>query len=196
MNVIPSAAVLSLVLVLSGCATSTQVQEMIDASRQDYLKRSDSHTASIDLLKKSSIAALEKNKANAAAIAELNAELDSAQAQLKLIRGYADAAKIMSAANTVKVADLEDAIEAFKETVEKNIGQLDDIDNLYEKVMLDHYQTIVDSTTQAMHALKMNGVGSSNDAPVELSAPIEIIAPDTSAAANGDALSANIAPSK
>ena len=102
MNVIPSAAVLSLVLVLSGCATSTQVQEMIDASRQDYLKRSDSHTASIDLLKKSSIAALEKNKANAAAIAELNAELDSTQAQLKLIRGYADAAKITISAASQK----------------------------------------------------------------------------------------------
>ncbi|HSR88314.1 MAG TPA: hypothetical protein VLL07_05130 [Pontiella sp.] len=35
--------ILSLAAVLSGCTTSSQVQEMIDASHQDYLDRMDAH---------------------------------------------------------------------------------------------------------------------------------------------------------
>ena len=49
--------ILSLAAVISGCATSSQVQEMIDASHQDYLNRMDAHENSIDVLKKSAIMA-------------------------------------------------------------------------------------------------------------------------------------------
>lgn len=52
--------ILSLAAVISGCATSSQVQEMIDASHQDYLNRMDAHENSIDVLKKSAMAGLER----------------------------------------------------------------------------------------------------------------------------------------
>ena len=69
--------ILSLAAVLSGCATPSNVQEMIDASHRDYLDRMDRHENSIDVLKKSAMAGLEKSKENATQVQEIQTRLDA-----------------------------------------------------------------------------------------------------------------------
>lgn len=170
-------------MIVSGCATSSQVQEMIDASHRDYLTMAESHEASIDVLKKSAMTGLEKSKENSELLAAIRVELDDVKAQMKVVQGYADASKVMSAANTVKVANLEESVQANKEAVDAAIRQLEDIDKLYEEVMIRHYQLIVDSASAAVEALMEDGATASTNAPVKLDKPIEIVAPDTSAAA-------------
>ena len=118
----------AMALTLAGCTTSSQVQEMIDASHRDYTEQSESQQASIDVLKKSAVTGLEKAKENAELIATLQQELMELEDQAKVIQGYADAAKVMSAANTVKVSDLEEAVEANQEWADKTTEQLAQID--------------------------------------------------------------------
>lgn len=184
MKIIPLFSALALVVGLNGCTTSTDVQEMIDSANQDFREQSNAHSDSIDLLKQSSITALEKGKANAESISRVDARLSLVEAQVKLIQGYADAAKVMSAANTVKLSNLNDDIVSYKETFNKAVSQLGANDVLYEEVLKAHYQRVVESATAAMELLKMDGIASSNDAPVKLSAQIEIVAPDTSSVTN------------
>jgi hypothetical protein len=154
---------------------------MIDASHRDYTEQSAAQQASIDVLKKSAVTGLEKARENAELIAVLQKQLEELQGQAKVIQGYADAAKVMSAANTVKVANLEEAVEANQEWADKTTEQLAEIDKLYEQVMIAHFQMIADSASAAVQALKEEGATASTNAPVTLDKPIEIVAPDTSA---------------
>ncbi len=179
MKTIYSSIVLVSALIVSGCATSSQVQEMIDASHKDYTNRADAHEASIDVLKKSSMTSLEKSKENGAEVIELKTALDEATAQLKIIKGYAEASKVMSAANTVAVADLEETLSANKEAVDGATKRLSEIDKLYESILLTHYQTVADSAAAAIESLKNEGWSASTNAPVNIDEPIEIVAPDT-----------------
>jgi hypothetical protein len=173
-------ALLGLAFTLAGCATSSQVQEMIDASHQDYLTKAEAHEASIEVLKKSAMTGLEKSKANAEALAALQAELDDVLQQLKVIRGYAEASKVMSAANTVKVAELDEQLQANAEADAREVERLTRIDKLYEATMIANYTVIAEGATAAIATLKTEGVQSSTNAPVKLNEPIEIVAPDTS----------------
>jgi len=181
-----SIAMLGLLLFVAGCATSSQVQEMIDASHRDYLTTSKTHAASINVLKQSSVVALEQNKEQADILVALQKQLDAALAQLKVMKGNAEAAKVMSAANTVKVAELADAVLANEEANNETAEKMDTIDNLHEEVMIRHYQMIADSAAAAIAALQVDDVATGNGEPAGLAEPIEIVAPDTSASTNAD----------
>jgi len=157
---------------------------MIDASHRDYRTTSEAHEASINVLKQSSVATSEQNKEHADTLTSLQKQLDAALAQLKVMKGNAEAAKVMSAANTVKVAELGDAMLANQEAINETTERMESIDNLFERVMIDHYQMIADSATAAIAALQVDDVASTNGAPAGLAEPIEIVAPDTSAPTN------------
>ena len=187
MKILYSTTALAVTMILAGCASTSQVQEMIDASHRDYLNRADAHEASIDVLKKSAMTGLETSKENAATIIQLQTDLEEASTRLKIIQGYAEASKILSAANTVKVADLEDSMLTNHELTEATTKRLAEIDTLYEEVMVAHYQLIVDSATAAIESLQENGSIANTNAPVQLDAPIEIVAPDTAPVATNDA---------
>ena len=171
---------------MTGCTTSSQMQEMIDASHQDYQSISAAHETSINSLKESSMDRQEKNKENAKMLAEVQTTLAEVMVQLETIKGYAEASKVLSAANTVKVADLDAAGKVNQESVNETIRQLSEIDKLYETVMIQHYQTIADNAHESIKALKADGVTATTNAPVKLDEPIEIIAPDTWAMISAD----------
>lgn len=174
-------ALVGTVAMISGCATNKSVQEAIDANQQDFLTQIESHEASIEVLKKSAMAGLEKSKENAELLKAQQAQLDEIKKKLMTIQGYAEASKVMSAANTVKVSELEDALEQNTAADAETKQTLSTIDKLYEGVMIDHYQMIADSASGAIERLKASGWHASTNAPVDLDEPIEIVAPDTSA---------------
>lgn len=167
-------------MLVAGCTTSSKVQEMIDANHRDYQSRADAHEASIGVLKQSAVAGLEKARKNSEMLVEVNSQLESITAQLRVIQGYAEASKVMSAANTVKVADLDNELKTFMETDAELKQRMKKIDELYERVMISHYQEIVNSASAAITALKEDGWQGSTNAPVKIDKPIEIVAPDTS----------------
>lgn len=176
---------LGLLLLTSGCfMTTSKVQEMIDASHQDYSKTSQAHQDSIDILKKSAATTLEQNEQQAAEIDSLEKQLEAAAAQLKPMQGNAEAAKVMSAANTVKVAELADAVAANQESIDETAEKMETIDKLFEEVMIGHFESIVASANEAIDALQVDDVVASNGTFSGLAAPIEIVAPDTSASTN------------
>ena len=72
-------------LVLTGCATSSKVQEMIDTTHQDYLNKSAQYESSIAVLKKSASAVLIQNRAQEKKLAELRKELEEACTQEELL---------------------------------------------------------------------------------------------------------------
>lgn len=179
-----SVALLSLLVFVAGCTTSSKVQEMIDASHQGSLTKSSEHESSINILKKSSMTALEQNESQAATLVSLQKQLDAALAQLKVMHGNAEAAKVMSAANTVKVAELNDSMLENKDAISETAEKMETVDSLYEDVIIAHYQNLVDSAKAAIAALQVDDVASTNGVSVGLADPIEIVAPDTSAPTN------------
>lgn len=174
----------SLLLFVAGCTTPTNVQDMIDASYQESLTKSSEQESSIDILKKSSMTALEQNESQAATLVSLQKQLDAALAQLKVMNGNAEAAKVMSAANTVKVAELNNAMLENKDAISETAEKMETVDHLYEDVMIGHYQNLVDSAKAAIASLQVDDVASTNGVPVGLADPIEIVAPDTSVPTN------------
>ncbi|MDF7823311.1 hypothetical protein P4B35_04750 [Pontiellaceae bacterium B12227] len=170
-------SVLGMAVVISGCATSSQVQEMIDASYREQTDRMDSHGTSIDVLKTSAMTNLEKGQEHAELLDKLEARLAELSAQVKMNKGFAEASKVMSAANTVKVAELDEMLKENSAADEETKARLMEIDRLYEGVMISHYQMIAESANKAIEDLKSSGwIGSSN-APVQIDEPIEIVAP-------------------
>lgn len=179
--------VLGLAAVLAGCTTSSQVQELIDASAKDYSDQLAAHDESINILKQSAMTGLEKSKKNADGLAQLRIELEEISVRLDAVKGSADASKIMSAANTVKLSELETAVQANHRQVDETVARLAEIDKLFENVMLRHYEMIVQSANEAMSSLKADSLAASTNAPIKLDEPIEIIAPDTSVPVATDA---------
>jgi len=177
-------AILSLLLFLTGCATPKQVQEMIDASYQDHTAKTEAHDASLDALKQASVKTSEQNQQQADAMVSLQKQIDAALAQLKPLQGNAEAAKVMSAANTVKVAELSDAMLANQEAINETAEKMNTIDNLFEEVMIGHFQMIAESAAAAIATLQADDVATTNGIPAGLAEPIEIVAPDTSAPTN------------
>lgn len=175
---------LAVVAMLSGCATSSQVQEMIDSAHQDYQGQLASHEESISVLKQSAMTGLEKSSQNAKNIAELDKRLNALVKQVAIVQDLANASKVRSAENTVRLADLKEQVEANKEVSDKAIARMNDIDKLYEEVLIRQYQAIADSASAAIETLKADGFSASTNAPVKLNAPIEIVAPDTAAPTN------------
>lgn len=180
--------VFGLALILTGCATSSSVQDMIDASHQDYLERMAAHEKSIDILKQSAMAGLEKSKENAAELLALQAQFDAMEKQMTIVQRNADASKLMSASNTVKVDELDEFMTSYQEKTDKIIARMGDIDKLYEEVLIEQFQSISDSAKSAIDSLKADGFSATTNAPVQLDQPIEIVAPDTAAATNAEAM--------
>jgi chromosome segregation ATPase len=164
----------------AGCATSSKVQQMIDASHRESLDKSAAHEASIDVLKQSSVAALEQGKANAEALVALQQQLKDLSASMQTVKGYAEAAKLMSAANTVKVAGLEEVVNANREELDESLAKLQAIDKLYEEVMIAHYKMLADSANAAIESLRTQGGSAMDGEPIAIGETIEIVAPDTS----------------
>ena len=189
MKTVSSILILAAIAMQSGCTTSSKVQKMIDASQRDYLSRAESLQASVDVLKKSTVTGLEMGRENTAAIKDLRIEQEKTIKQMKIFQGYAEAAKIMSAANTVKVSDLEEAMNRNQKSTEQITAHLSNMDRLYEEVMVINFKSIAESANAAIESIKSGGWTASTNAPVLLNEPIEIIAPDTSAAASNDASS-------
>jgi hypothetical protein len=184
MKLLTTLTLSTLALTLAGCTTSSKVQEMIDATYRENTDRTDSHEASIDVLRKSAMTGLEKSKENAELLVQLQAEQTQLTQMVKINKGYAEASKVMSAANTVKAAELDELLKANTESDEETKERLIEIDKLYEGVMIAHYQMIVDSAEKALESLKSDGwIGSSN-APVQIDEPIEIVAPSTAPKTN------------
>ena len=184
MKTIYSMPMLGLLLLVTGCATKSQVQDMIDGSHRDYLATTKAHEASIDVLKQSSVKTLEQNEQQADILDALQKQLDAAQAQLKPMQGNAEAAKVMSAANTVKVAELSDDMLANQEAITESVEKMNTMDKLFEEVMISHYQMIADSAAAAIASLQADDVVTTNGTSSGLAEPIEIVAPDTSAPTN------------
>ncbi len=166
-----------MVFLLNGCMSADKVQGMIDASGRDYSDRLDAHDSSIDVLRQSSMAVLEQSKAHAALLESIQAELVKMNQQIKVNKGYAEASKVMSAANTVKVAELDEALKLNTQTDAETKERLMEFDKLYEGVMISHYQKILDSAAEAIELLKNDGWVGSTNAPVNIDQPIEIVAP-------------------
>lgn len=178
MKVIKPVLFISVVAALSGCMSASKVQNMIDASYQDQTSRIDAHEGSIDVLKQSAVAGLEKSKENAVLIEQMQTDLTSLEEQVRVNKGFAEASKVMSAANTVKVAELDEMLEANIASDTETKQLLMQFDKLYEGVMIAHYQMIADSATAAVESLKADGWVGSTNAPVNLEEPIEITAPE------------------
>ena len=178
-----------LTLILAGCATSSQVQEMIDASQQDFLKKSTQNTASITVLKKTARDSLEKDSEHAATMAQLNKQLTEAEAALDRLQATVEATKVMSADSIVKMSELKEAVAGNKSVMDVQIEKMRAIDDLYEKVMLTHFQMIADSANAAIISLEADNKLDDAAAPIRrkpiaLDEPIEIVPPDTSGSTN------------
>lgn len=178
-------SIFGLAAVLTGCTTSSRVQEMIDASHQDYRNQLQKHEDSISVLKQSAMAGLEKSSKNAERLSTLEKQMTGLARQMVVVQDLANASKVMSAANTVKVSNLEEQVAANKEDSDKVIARMTDIDKLYEQVLIRQFQEIADSANAAVESLKANGFSAKTNAPVKLDEPIEIIAPDTTSPTNG-----------
>jgi len=111
MNISNTLLTAGLMLVLAGCTTSSQVQEMIDASQQDFLKKSRENTASIDVLKQTAKASLENDSEHAATIRELQKQLAEASTALGTMSSNLEAVKVMAASSVVRMSELQEAID-------------------------------------------------------------------------------------
>lgn len=179
-------SIISMILIalLSGCTTSSKVQEMIDASHKDYSGQLKAHDDSITVLKKSALTGLETSASNVERIGELEKRVEALIRQTAIIQDLANASKVMSAENTVKISNLADRVAANQEETDKIIARMTAIDKLYEEVLIRQYQAIADSANDAIASLREDGFSASTNAPVMLNDPIEIIAPDTAAPTN------------
>lgn len=182
MKILYTAITFGLTTILVGCMTPSKVQQMIDASHEDFLGKVAAHENSIEVLRKSSMTGLEKSRDNAAQLAAVQAQLEEIIKQMKVVQGYSDAAKVMSAANTVKVANLEDTVNTNQKATDKTLAKMAAIDKLYEEVLIRQYKVIAESANTAIASLKADGMTANTNAPVKIDKPIEIVAPDTTAA--------------
>ena len=187
MKTISTIAMAGTLALVAGCTTSSQVQEMIDAANRDSSDKSAAHEASIDVLRKSSMAALEKGLGNAEAVAALQRQMQETTVALETVKRYAEAAKLMSAANTVKVADLVDAMVANKEDLDESIAQLRADDTVFKEVMTRHYKMMAENAEAAIETLRAEGGDAENGEPIAMGEPIEIVAPDTTATTDASA---------
>jgi hypothetical protein len=183
MKIIINIVALGALVVLAGCATSSEVQEMINASHQDYLKKSAQYDASIAILKKSAATTLAENRAQEKELAGVRKQFEQANATIKVLQGNAEAAKVMSAVNTVKVADLEITSSDAQQALSMNITRMMAVDEIYKTVMLNHFQQIADTANAAIADLKIGlepASTSSTKKPASITGSLEIVAPDTS----------------
>ncbi len=178
-----------LMIVLAGCATSSQVQEMIDASQRDFLQKSEKNSASVDVLKQAAKASLEKDSEHAVAMRELRTQLAEATAALDTVTVTAEATELMSASSVVKIAELKEALEGNKTVLDIYIEKMRENDELYTRVLIDYFRQVAERANASLDLLQTANPLGEGDAPIRrepipLAEPIEIVAPDTSAPTN------------
>ena len=190
MKIFKVGTTLGLAAALAGCATSSKVQEMIDASERDFLQKSEKNASSITILKQTAKASIEKNREQAETIRELTLQLTEAEEALATLRESVEAAKVLTASSVVKTSELKDAVDASRTSMEGRLESLGGVDELYEKVLIAHFQAVADSANAAIATLEADNRPDVVEAPGErdpilIDKPIEIIAPDTSTPTNG-----------
>ncbi len=178
-----------LVIALAGCTTSSQVQEMIDASQRDFLQKSEENAASVDVLKQAAKASLEKDSEHAVAMRELQKQLAETTAALESVTATAEATKLMSAGSVVRIAELQEALEGNKTVLDIYIEKMRENDELYTKVLTDYFRQVAERANASLASLQAANPLGEDEAPlrrepIPLAEPIEIIAPDTSAPTN------------
>ena len=164
---------------LTGCMTSTKVQEMINLSTEGYDAKLKVQGDSIETLKETSQVGLDQSSQNLQRLREQGEQLQTLIRKMDEIYRIANAAKVMSAENTVKMADLEESMILYKSDTDLKIEKMANIDKLYEEVLIRQYQAIADSANAAVESLRKNGFSATTNAPVDLGKPIEIVPPDT-----------------
>ena len=179
----------SLMITLAGCATSSQVQEMIDASQRDFLQKSEANSASVDVLKQAAKASLEKDSEHFVFMRELRTQLVEATAALETVTVSAEATKLMSASSVIKIAELQEALEGNKTVLDIYIEKMRENDELYTRVLTDYFRQVADRANASLASLQAanppdGGDSSIQRKPIPLAEPIEIVAPDTSAPMN------------
>lgn len=189
MSILKAMMACGLLVALTGCTTSSKVQEMIDASQRDFLQKSAENANSIGVLKQTAKDSLEKDREHAARMKELTEQLAKTTATLDELQSTAEAVKVMSANSVVQMAELKKTVGGNKESVEAYVEKMRAIDDLYEQVMISHFQTIADSASAAVASLQADYKPDEVDPVLQkeilpLAEPIEIVAPDTSASTN------------
>ncbi len=189
MKILNTMLACGLIITLAGCATSSKVQEMIDASQQDFLKKSTQNADSINVLKKTAKASLEKDSEHTAIMRDLKKQQEDAMAVLKSLQAAVEAAKVMTASSVVTMSEMKQTVGGNKASMDTQFERMRAIDDLYEKVMLTHFQMIADSANAAIASLQADNKPDEADAviqrkPISLDEPIEIVPPDTSATTN------------
>ncbi len=174
-----------LMLALAGCTTSSQVQEMINASQQDFLKKSNENAASIDLLTQKANASLENDSQHAATIKELQKQLVDALMAQNTLSNNLEAVKVMAASSVVQMSELQEAIDGNKTVMDVYIEKMRANDQLYEKVLTEYFRQIAENANASLTALQSTNVLGEVDSvvqrkPIPMAKPIEIEAPDTS----------------
>ncbi len=178
-----------LVLALAGCTTSSQVQEMIDSSQQDFLEKSSKNAASIDVLKQTAKASLENDSKHSATIKELQKQLAETSAALDTVSSNLEAMKVMAASSVVRMSELQEAIDGNKTVMDVYIEKMRANDQLYEKVLTEYFRQIADSANASLASLQSTNqldqaVPAVQRKPIPMAEPIEIEAPDTSEPTN------------
>ncbi len=177
-----------LMLTLAGCATSSQVQEMIGASQQDFLKKSKKNATAIDALNQAAKASLEKDEEHAVAMQSLQKQLTETATALELVSTTAEATKLLLAGSVVKISKMQEAIDGNKTVMDVYIEKMRENDALYEKVLTEHFRQLADNANALLAELQASSEPAAKPSiqrdPIPVAEPIEIIAPDTSSATN------------
>ncbi len=189
MKILNAMLTCGLIITLAGCATSSKVQEMIDASQQDFLKKSTQNADSINVLKKTAKDSLEKDSEHTSIMRDLKQQQEEAMAVLKSLQAAVEAAKVMSASSVVTMSEMKETVGGNKVSMDTQFERMHAIDDLYEKVMLTHFQMIADSANSAIASLQADNKPDEADTviqrkPISLDELIEIVPPDTSVTTN------------
>ena len=184
MKIVESMAVLAAAGMLTGCATSSQVEQMIMDANSNRDAQIQAHEESLSVLRETAKVGLEKSTANTKLMNGVLQKMDEILEQMAVVQELANASKVMSAANTVKVSGLEEKVAEQREESDQAIARMAEIDKLYEAVLIRQFQQIADSANAAVASLREKGLSTTTNAPVKLDDPIQIVAPDTSAPTN------------
>jgi hypothetical protein len=168
------------------------VQEMINASQQDFLKKSNENAASIDVLKQTAKASLENDSKHAATLRELQKQQAEVSAVLDTMVTNLEAMKVMAASSVVRMSELQEAIDGNKTVMDVYIEKMRANDQLYEKVLTEYFRQLAESANASLEALQsssqLGAVGLPvKRKPIPMAEPIEIEAPDTSEPTNSAA---------
>lgn len=184
----------SLIILASGCTTTSRVQEMIDASQQDFLRSSDANATSIAILQKTAKLSLEQAKEQSQKMEVLQQQfvknekaLGRTVKALNALAESVEASQVLSASNILKMSELTEAVAGNKSVIDVQVEKMLLIDELYEEVMIGYYRQVARNALLAVASLeadnKPNDTKKVARVPVSLTDPIEIKAPNTTDAA-------------